>query len=125
MRIIRDRSRSVDLDEFLSRPLFGYLATASDAGSRVSPVWFLWEEEAIWIIGNRETDSFPARIERDSRSAFAIVDFDRKAGSSSTLACGGEQASCPSTESAQGGSCIAIWARTNQWDAQRFIRAPR
>jgi hypothetical protein len=38
MKIGRDRATSVDLDEFLSRPLFGYLATASDAGPRVSPI---------------------------------------------------------------------------------------
>jgi hypothetical protein len=29
------------------------------------PVWFLWEDEAIWIIGNRKTDSFPGRIATD------------------------------------------------------------
>jgi nitroimidazol reductase NimA-like FMN-containing flavoprotein (pyridoxamine 5'-phosphate oxidase superfamily) len=80
MRIIRDRARDVDLVEFLSRPLFGYLATASDAGPRVSPVWFLWEEDAVWIIGNRKTDTFPTRIEQDPRSAFTVVDFDREDG---------------------------------------------
>jgi hypothetical protein len=111
MRIIRDRSRSVDLDEFLSRPLFGYCATASEAGFRVSPVWFLWEEEAIWIMGNRQTDSFPARIDRIHEVPSQSSTSTGRAGSSTTLACAGEQASCPSTESAQSGSCIAIWAR--------------
>jgi hypothetical protein len=80
MKVIRDRPRSVDLDEFLARPLFAHLATASDEGPRVSPVWFLWEDGVIWIIGSRRTDSFPARVEGDSRCAIAVVDFDREQG---------------------------------------------
>jgi nitroimidazol reductase NimA-like FMN-containing flavoprotein (pyridoxamine 5'-phosphate oxidase superfamily) len=76
MKVIRDRPRSVDLDEFLARPLFAHLATVTDEGPRDSPVWFLWEEEAIWILGSRRTDTFPARLERDPRCAVGIVDFD-------------------------------------------------
>jgi hypothetical protein len=80
MRVIRDRPASIDLDEFLSRPLFAHLATTSDNGPRESPVWFLWEQNAIWILGSRRTDSFPARIERDPRCAMGIVDFDLTRG---------------------------------------------
>jgi Pyridoxamine 5'-phosphate oxidase len=80
VRVIRDRPRSIDVDEVLARPLFAHLATASDAGPRNSPVWFLWEDDAIWIIGSRRTDSFPARLERDPRCALGIVDFDREEG---------------------------------------------
>jgi nitroimidazol reductase NimA-like FMN-containing flavoprotein (pyridoxamine 5'-phosphate oxidase superfamily) len=80
MRVIRDRPRSVDLDEFLSRPLFAHLATASGKGPCESPVWFLWEEGAIWILGSRKTDTFPARLERDPRCAIGIVDFGLKRG---------------------------------------------
>jgi pyridoxamine 5'-phosphate oxidase-like protein len=80
MDIIRDRARSVDLAEFLARPLFAHLATASEDGPRDSPVWFLWEEDAIWIIGSRVTDSFPARLEANARCAIGIVDFDRGTG---------------------------------------------
>ncbi|MGH9900310.1 MAG: pyridoxamine 5'-phosphate oxidase family protein [Pyrinomonadaceae bacterium] len=68
-------SRSL-LDQVLSRPLFAHLATASEQGPRESPVWFLWEEEALWIIGNHRTDTFPKRIEREPRCAIGIVDFD-------------------------------------------------
>ncbi len=64
------------LNQVLSRPLFAHLATASEHGPRESPVWFLWEEEALWMIGNYRTDSFPKRIERDPRCAIGIVDFD-------------------------------------------------
>jgi Pyridoxamine 5'-phosphate oxidase len=80
LRLIRDRPGSVDLDEILARPLFGHLATGSDDGPRESPVWFLWEDGAIWIIGSRREDSFPGRIERDPRCAIGIVDFDGRRG---------------------------------------------
>jgi nitroimidazol reductase NimA-like FMN-containing flavoprotein (pyridoxamine 5'-phosphate oxidase superfamily) len=81
VRVIRDRAGTVDLDEFLARPLFAHLATASPDGPRESPVWFLWEDDAIWIIGSRRDDSFPARLEADPRCAVGIVDFDRSTGS--------------------------------------------
>ena len=80
MRVIYDRPGRFDLDEFLARPLFAHLATASQAGARESPMWFLWEDDAIWIIGNRKTDTFPARIQREPRCAIGIVDFDRTRG---------------------------------------------
>ena len=80
MEVIRDRARSVDLDEFRARPLFAHLATASTHGPRESPVWFLWEDNAVWIIGSRISDTFPARIEAEGRCAIGVVDFDRAAG---------------------------------------------
>jgi hypothetical protein len=80
VKIIRDRPRSVDVEEFLTRPLFGHLSTTSEDGPRDSPVWFLWEERALWIIGSIHTDTFPARIARDARCAVGIIDFDRESG---------------------------------------------
>lgn len=80
MKIIRDRARSVDLEEFLARPLFAHLATASEFGPRESPVWFLWEDGAIWILGSRWEDSFPSRVEHEPRCAIGIVDFDPSRG---------------------------------------------
>ena len=80
VQIIHDRERSVDLEEFLARPLFAHLATASEHGPRESPVWFLWEDHAVWIIGSRERDTFPARLEADARCAVGIVDFERASG---------------------------------------------
>jgi nitroimidazol reductase NimA-like FMN-containing flavoprotein (pyridoxamine 5'-phosphate oxidase superfamily) len=75
------RSRAL-MSELLARPLFAHLATAAEAGGapRESPVWFLWEGEALWIIGNYRTDTFPKRIEREPRCAVGIVDFDRSEG---------------------------------------------
>lgn len=68
------------LSEVLARPLFAHLATTCKLGPRESPVWFLWEDEVIWIIGNYKTDTFPKRIEVDPRCALGIVDFDRVNG---------------------------------------------
>ena len=89
MKIVRETGSHFDLDEegarrlladILSRPLFAHLATASEQGPRESPVWFLWEEGALWIIGNYKTDTFPKRIEREPRCAVSVVDFDAASG---------------------------------------------
>jgi hypothetical protein len=80
VKLIRDRPRSVDIDAFLARPLFAHLPTASEDGPRDSPVWFLWEEGSLWIIGSRPVDTFPMRIERDPRCAIGIVDFELASG---------------------------------------------
>ena len=75
-----ENTLDVELEEFLSRPLFCHLATASEAGPRVSPLWFLWEDEAIWIIATLSNKTFPDRIEEDPRTALSIVDFDPETG---------------------------------------------
>jgi hypothetical protein len=69
----------VDVDAFLARPLMAHLATASPEGPRESPVWFLWEDGAVWLVGNR-TDSFPRRIRDDGRCAIGVVDLDLDRG---------------------------------------------
>ncbi|HEX8150369.1 MAG TPA: pyridoxamine 5'-phosphate oxidase family protein [Pyrinomonadaceae bacterium] len=89
MQIVRETGSHFDLDDegarrlladLLSRPLFAHLATASEHGPRESPVWFLWEDGALWIIGNYRTDSFPRRVEREPRCAVGVVDFDASTG---------------------------------------------
>jgi hypothetical protein len=80
MKIIRDRPRSFDLDRFLQNPNFCHLATTSPHGPRSSPLWFLWEENAVWIIGDEATDTFPERIKADPRCAISIIDFDIDSG---------------------------------------------
>lgn len=64
-----------DPADMLTKPLLAYLATGSQAGPRSSPVWFLWEENALWLIGSEE-DSFPKRLRAEPRCAVSIVDFD-------------------------------------------------
>lgn len=89
MKIVNETGSHFDLDEeaahslmgeILSRPLFAHLATSSESGARESPVWFLWEDGAVWVIGNDKTDSFPRRVERDPRCAIGVVDFDPLTG---------------------------------------------
>lgn len=77
--LVEDAAYSL-MNEILSRPLFAHLATSSELGARESPVWFLWEHDALWIIGNYKTDSFPKRIERDGRCAIGVVDFNPSTG---------------------------------------------
>jgi hypothetical protein len=64
-----------DIDLFLQRPLMAHLATASEDGPRESPVWYLWEDSLLWLVGTSQ-DSFPKRIQKDGRCAIGIVDFD-------------------------------------------------
>jgi hypothetical protein len=56
MRIVERKVSSgdreiFDLDEFLSRPLYGHLAHDSGHGPRDSPVWFHWDGQDLWMIG--------------------------------------------------------------------------
>lgn len=68
------------LDEFLDRPLFCFLGQVSDRGPRISPLWFLWEDESVWIIAVLEGRSYPDRVREHPRSALAVVDFDPVTG---------------------------------------------
>ena len=69
------------LDEFLSRPLFCFLGTASVEGHpRISPLWFLWEDERIWILADTVGKSYPGRVEQRPEAALAIVAFDVESG---------------------------------------------
>lgn len=67
--------------ELLARPLFCFVGMQSIEGDdpRVSPLWYLWEDEALWILGDNE-ESHTTRLRNDSRVAVAIVDFDATTG---------------------------------------------
>ncbi|CAM3860932.1 pyridoxamine 5'-phosphate oxidase family protein [Vibrio aquimaris] len=80
MQII-EKSRNLDLDEFLSQPLYAFLASESQDGPCCSPVWFLWEDGKIWIISVKG-DSFSKRVAQQPKSAISIVDWDRASGKS-------------------------------------------
>lgn len=80
MKIVED-SLAVDLETFLERPLFCFLGTVTrDGHPRVSPLWFLWEETAVWILADLEGKSYPDRVERRPETALAVVDFDVRDG---------------------------------------------
>ncbi|WP_081831729.1 pyridoxamine 5'-phosphate oxidase family protein [Geomicrobium sp. JCM 19038] len=78
LKIIEGK-RSFDLDKMLMKPLFAHLSTASPEGPRDSPVWFIWEDSCLWIIGTPE-DTFPSRIQNTPSCAIGIVDFEPDSG---------------------------------------------
>lgn len=64
----------------LCRPLVANLATAErDGAPRNSPVWFIWEDGALWMPGDA-TGSPVRRLLHDARCAVEIVDYDNAAG---------------------------------------------
>jgi hypothetical protein len=77
---IVENSLDCSIDAVLDRPLFAFLGQQSPNGPRVSPLWFLWEDEAIWHIAQLDGRSYPDRIKEDSRATVAIVDFDPTEG---------------------------------------------
>jgi hypothetical protein len=42
-------------------------------------MWFIWEENAIWLLGSKDASSV-GRINNDPRCAVEIVHFDNEAG---------------------------------------------
>lgn len=71
--------RPFDPDELLSAPLMANLATMSEDGPRNVPMWFIWEDDAIWCLGSTKNRSVQ-RIEDDLRCAIEIIRFDNEAG---------------------------------------------
>ena len=69
----------IDLETFLDRPLFCFLGTTADCNPRVSPLWFLWENESIWIIADSRK-SYVKRVEDDLETALAIAELNRHSG---------------------------------------------
>lgn len=69
-----------DPRDILHLPLMANLATAAaDGGPRNAPVWFHWEDGALWMLGS-EGNASVGRIEADPRVAVEIVDYDNAGG---------------------------------------------
>lgn len=79
MQII-DQSSSLNLNEFMQRPLFAHLATSSPEGAKESPVWCLWKNNQLWIATDIQKDTFCHRIKNDARCSLGIVDYDARSG---------------------------------------------
>ncbi len=71
--------RPFDPKDVLCRPLMANLATQAPDGPRNAPVWFIWEEGALWMLGS-ETSRSVARLLADPACAVEIVHFDNVAG---------------------------------------------
>ncbi len=69
----------VDLETFLDRPLFCFLGTVDAGDPRVTPLWFLWEDDAVWIIANDEK-TYPDRVRAHPTVDLAVVDVDVTSG---------------------------------------------
>ncbi len=70
-----------DLETVLERPLCCFLGTASSDGHpRVSPLWYCWEDGAVWIIADGVGKTYTDRVRRRPETSLAIVDFDPRAG---------------------------------------------
>lgn len=68
-----------DPELVLGLPLMANLATVSDDGPRNAPVWYIWEDAALWMLG-AEGSSSVRRLERDPRCAVEIVHYDNSRG---------------------------------------------
>ena len=72
--------KEFDPSEVLCRPLMANLATISgDGAPRNAPMWFVWEDDAIWLLGTTRARSV-RRIVQNPRCAIEIVDFNNEAG---------------------------------------------
>lgn len=65
--------------DVLRLPLMANLATADADGPRNAPVWFIWEEGALWMLGSAGGRSV-LRLLADPRCAVEIVRFNNPGG---------------------------------------------
>lgn len=73
-------SSTFDPEAILARPLMAHLATiAGDGAPRNAPVWFQWEQDALWMLGGVGNAS-TGRLLSDARCAVEIVDYDNASG---------------------------------------------
>jgi hypothetical protein len=68
--------KDFDVDEFLSRPLTARVATN---GPTVRPTWFLWEDDAFWILTGTWA-RLPDRVRADPAVALVVDDCDLATG---------------------------------------------
>ena len=66
--------------DVLRLPLMANLATlAEDGAPRNAPVWFQWDDDALWMLGSDRNASV-GRIRADNRVAVEIVQYDNAGG---------------------------------------------
>jgi nitroimidazol reductase NimA-like FMN-containing flavoprotein (pyridoxamine 5'-phosphate oxidase superfamily) len=69
-------SYAFDVDAFLRRPLTARLATN---GPTVRPVWFLWDEDAFWVLTGPWARLFD-RVRSDPEVALVVDECDLATG---------------------------------------------
>lgn len=80
MQVRRAEGAIVDLREFLDRPLLAHIASCSEQGARNSLFWYLWENEALWVILEDGFNTIQERVRVDPRVAVGVADFDPRTG---------------------------------------------
>lgn len=122
MQIVGTRSENIDLDEFLARPLFAHLATAHEDGPRDAPLWFIWEEGALWFIVVVSENTFQERVRLDPRCAVGIVDFDLQTGMVQHVSFRG-RATVESWDVERAKRLLSkyLGEDTTRWDQKRFV----
>ena len=84
-----DIEKQKEIDALLARPTLGRLATASPSGQpHVVPVWFLWEEGAVWISSYQSTRKVKD-LRRNPKCAL-VVDLPRAKGGITAVLLEGE-----------------------------------
>lgn len=64
----------------LSRPLMATLATVTATGApRTAPVWFAWEDAALWMLSDTASSS-AQRVAANPQVSVEIVDYDNATG---------------------------------------------
>ncbi|TSB46829.1 pyridoxamine 5'-phosphate oxidase family protein [Alkalicoccobacillus porphyridii] len=110
------------LEKIASRPLFAHLSTADDKGPKDSPLWYIWENQSLWMLGHVSENSFIKRIKEDARCAIGIVDFDIETGRVHHLGFRGNAELVPHDESRAKRLFTRYMGEEEQWDP-RFSAA--
>jgi len=63
----------------LDQPLMAMLATVCAEGPRIAPMWFSWEDGALWLPSDAGSSSV-GRLADDPRVAVEIVEFGKDDG---------------------------------------------
>ncbi|MEO1551047.1 MAG: pyridoxamine 5'-phosphate oxidase family protein [Pseudomonadota bacterium] len=71
--------RPFDPNHLLGAPLMANLATQSPQGPRNAPMWFLWEDEALWMPSSANASS-AKRLATAPDAAVEIVEFQPQHG---------------------------------------------
>lgn len=122
MQVVGAPSENMDLEEFLDRPLFAHLATSTDAGAQDVPLWFLWEDSALWFIVVISENTFHQRVQKDPRTAVGIVDFDVSTGLVQHVSFRGRSTVEPwDLEKAKRVLSKYLGNDTAAWDQKRFV----
>ena len=59
----------------LAMPVMAFLGTVEGSKPRVVPVWFIWEDAALWVLGDKSGSSVK-RISENPECAVDIIYFD-------------------------------------------------